>query len=303
MGIIRDRRDDRSFDGRKRTNAVAKPQGSVNVRQAEWCWRQLPVAVVVMMLGVGTASAHSVLFFGVPVAEATRASVNAALARAGFKGPAKESEQWFDTYRINGQPAKLQGASRLMVDFTRGGRFAIGQYTFPSINNTRQVKNIIAMVAYKYGRPTDVSGNVAHGPVVARWIEPGGAEVKVWRGTASTTTLLDLEDVAAAKRMREQYPAAARALGTSLPSGAAAGKDQWQPPTPSDVTTPDTNRAVPMKWEIAIIMALLIPAFVIVFFAHFLARVTRVPPSVKAVFRVSVGRMAQWFRRPAWKRR
>ncbi len=303
MGIIRDRRDDRSFDGRKRTDAVAKPQRSVSVRQAEWCWRQLSVAVVVMMLGVGAASAHSVAFFGVPVVGATRASVNAALSRAGFQGSAKESEQWFDTYRINGQPAKLQGASRLSVNFTRGGRFAIAQYTFPSINNTRQVKNIIGMVTYKYGRPTAVSGNVAHGPVVARWIEPDGAEVKVWRGTSSTTTLLDLEDVAAAKRMRAQYPAAARALGTSLPSGAAAGKNQWEPPTPSDVTTPDTNRAVPMKWEVAIVALFLIPALAIVFFAHFLARVTRVPPSVRAVFRVSVGRMAQWFRRPAWKRR
>ena len=273
------------------------------MRQAEGCWRQLSAAVVVMMLGVGVASAHKVAFFGVPVVGATRARVNAALARAGFKTPAKESEQWFDTYRINGQPARLQGASRLTVDFTRGGRFAIAQYTFPSFDNTRQVKNIITMVRYKYGRPTDLSGNLVHGPVVARWMEPDGAEVKVWRGASSTTTFLDLEDVAAAKRMRAQYPAAARALGTSLPSGAAAGKDQWQPPTPSDVTTPDTNRAVPMKWEIAIVTLFLIPALGIVFFAHFLARVTRVPPSVRAVFRVTVGRMAQWFRRPAWKRR
>ena len=274
------------------------------MRRTELCWRHLAVAVVVTMLGVGVASAHVVAFFGVPVVGATRARVNAALARAGFKTSAKESEQWFDTYRVNGQPARLQGASRLTVNFTRGGHFAIAQYTFPSFDDTRQVKNIIAMVRYKYGQPADLSGDLAHGPVVARWIEPDGAEVKVWRGASSTTTFLDLEDVAAAKRMRVQYPAAARALGTSLQRGAAvAEKDQWQPPTPSDVTTPDSNRPVPMKWEMAIVALFLIPAAGIVFFAHFLARVTRVPPSVKAVFRVTVGRVAQWFRRPAWKRR
>lgn len=303
MGTTRKRRDDRSFDGRECTDAMARPQENGNVRHTQGRWRQLSVAVVVMMLGIGMASAHVVAFFGVPVVGATRARVNAALARAGFKTKAKESEQWFDTYRINGQPARLQGASRLTVDFTRRGRLAVAQYTFPSFDNVRQVKSIIGMVSYKYGRPTDLSGNLARGAVVARWIEADGAEVKVWRGTSSTTTFLDLEGMAAVKRMRAQYPAAARALGASLPSGAAAGKGQWQPPTPSDVTTPDSNRPVPMKWEMAIAALFLIPAFGIVFFAHFLARVTRVPPSVKAVFRVSVGRVAQWFRRPAWKRR
>ena len=273
------------------------------MRRAQGRRRQLWLAGAAIVLGVGVASAHAVSFFCVPVAGATRARVNGALSRAGFTTSAKESEQWFDSYRVNGQLARLQGASRLTVNFTRGGRFAIGQYTFPSFDNTRQVKNIIAMVADKYGRPTDLTGDLMRGPVVARWIESDGAEVKVWRGASSTTTYMDLEDVAAVKRMRAQYPAAARALGTSLASGAATGKDQWQPPTPIDVTTPDSNRPVPMKWEIIIVALFLIPALGIVFFAHFLARVTRVPPSMKAVFRVSVGRMAQWFRRPAWKRR
>lgn len=261
------------------------------------------VAVVVLALGVGVASAHTLRFFGVPIAGATRGSVNAALARAGFHVSARGPEQWFDTYRINGQPAKLQGASRLTVDFTRGGRFAIAQYTFPSFNNVHQINNIITMVAYKFGRPTSLSGDPAGGPVVARWSEAGGTEVKVWRGASSTTTYMDLENTAAAARMRAQYPALARALGASLPKTASAGEGQWEPPTPSDVTTPDTNRPIPMRQEVAVVMVFSIPALMIVFFAHFLARVTRIPPSVKTVFRVSLGRMAQWFRRPAWKRR
>ncbi|WP_298137838.1 hypothetical protein [Acidiferrobacter sp.] len=258
---------------------------------------------MVTLAGVGAARAQGVLFFGVPVVGATRATVNAALQRAGFKPSGSESEQWFDTYRVNGQPARLQGASRLMVDFTQAGRFAVAQYTFPSFDNPRQIKDIMTMVTYKYGRPTDVAGNLAHGPVVARWREAGGAEVKVWRGVSSTTTYLDLEDVAAVRRMRAQYPHAARALNASLASEAATGKDQWQPPTPSDVTSPDVNRPVPMRWEIGIVVVFLIPALGIVFFAHFLARVTRVPPSMRAVLRASLGRMGQWFRRPAWRRR
>ncbi len=261
------------------------------------------LATAMLVLGVGVASAHNVFFFGAPVAGATRASVNAALNRAGFHIPKKGPEEWYDTYRINGQLANLQGASRLTVNFTRGGRFAIAQYTFPSFQNIRQVKNIITMVAYKYGRPTSMSGNLKQGAVVARWLEPGNTEVKVWRGTSSTTTYMDLENVGALKSMRAEYPAIARSLGTSLPSSAASGKGQWEPPTPSDVTTPDSNHPIPMKWEFAIISVFSVPALIIVFFAHFLARVTRMPPSVKAVFRVSMGRMAQWFRRPAWKRR
>ncbi len=261
------------------------------------------LAAAVLVSGMGVASAHKVLFFGASVVGASRASVNAALMRAGFRIPKKGPEEWFNTYRINGQLADLQGASRLTVNFTRGGRFAIAQYTFPSFDNVRQVKNIITMVAYKYGRPTSLSGNPKHGAVVARWMEPGDAEVKVWRGNSSTTTYMDLENVGALKSMRVEYPAVAKSLGASLPSSAAAGKGQWEPPTPSDVTTPDSNHPIPMKWEFAIISVFSVPALIIVFFAHFLARVTRMPPSVKAVFRVSVGRMANWFRRPAWKRR
>ena len=261
------------------------------------------LGAVMLVLVAGVASAHNVLFFGAPVVGGTRASVNAALARAGFQIPKKGPEEWFDTYRINGQLANLQGASRLTVNFTKGGRFAIAQYTFPSFGNVRQVKNIITMVAYKYGRPTSISGDLSQGAVVARWHEPGNTEVKVWRGTASTTTYMDLENVGALKRLRTEYPVVAASLGKSLPSSAAAGKGQWEPPTPSDTTTPDSNHPIPMKWEFAIISVFSVPALIIVFFAHFLARVTRMPPTVKAVFRVSLGRMAGWFRRPAWKRR
>ncbi len=261
------------------------------------------LAVGALVLGAGAASAHDMLFFGAPVAGATRASVNAALTRAGFQIPKQGPEEWFDTYRINGQLANLQGASRLTVNFTKGGRFAIAQYTFPSFNNVRQIKNIITMVAYKYGQPTDISGDMAHGAVVARWREPHQTEMKVWRGSGSTTTYMDLENIDALKSLRREYPVVAASLGKSLPSSAAAGEGQWEPPTPSDTTTPDSNHPIPMMWEFAIISVFSVPALIIVFFAHFLARVTRMPPSVKAVFRVSLGRMANWFRRPAWKRR
>ncbi len=261
------------------------------------------IGAAVLGLWVGVASGHTLAFFGVRLSHATRATVNAALTRAGFRIPSRGPEEWFDTYRINGQPAKLQGASRLTVNFTRGGRFAIAQYTFPSFDNPHQVKDIVAMVQYKYGPPTSTSGNPAHGPVVARWQEPGGTEIKVWRGWPSTSTFMDLENVAAVRRFRVQYPAVAKALGTSLPNTAAAGRGQWQPPPPSDLTTPGTNRPIPMKWEIGIIMVFSVPAMIIVMFAHFLARVTRIPRTWKAVVNVTLGRMAQWFRKPAWKRR
>jgi len=266
-------------------------------------------AVAAPVVGVVSTKAAQatrapLVFYGVSLKTATRTSLNAALKRTGLPVVTKGPEDWFDTYRMNGQVRGLQGASMLAVRFTKDDRFAIAQYTFPSFEDIHEVQDIMGMVRYKYGEPTVIEGDIHHGPVVARWKEPGGTEIKVWRGWPSTTTYMDFENVGNFKRMLAEMPAALRKKGAI--SGLAppvAGKSQWEPPAPSDLTTPGVNKAIPMSLEVAIIMFFSVPALIIVAFAHFLSRVTRVPPSFRVVVRVTLGRMANWFRRPAWRKR
>jgi hypothetical protein len=126
---------------------------------------------LVLCLWAGAAlAAGPLLFYGVPLQTATRATVNQALGRAGLPVKAKGPEDWFDTYRMGGLLPALQGASMLSVRFTKHDRFAIAQYTFASYRNVREVQDIIGMVTFKYGKPTSVVGNLQQGPVVARWM-------------------------------------------------------------------------------------------------------------------------------------
>ncbi|MHB8252605.1 MAG: hypothetical protein ACYDEV_02620 [Acidiferrobacter sp.] len=192
----------------------------------------------------------------------------------------------------------------LSVEYTRHNRFAVAQYTFPSFHNVRQVRDIITMVAYKYGKPSSLRGNLGHGPVTARWEEGGGTEIKVWRGWPSTSTYMALENIANVKRMRTEMPAFAHesdpAQGDISP---IMGQKQWEPQSPSELVAPGVNKAIPMMREVAIVLLFSIPALFIVIFAHFFARVTRIPPTFKVAAYVFFAKIAQWFRKPAWKRR
>lgn len=154
------------------------------------------------LLPLAACAAEPLTLFGAPLKGATRAELRQVLVKAGFAPNRVDDKYFCDNYAVRGQ---LKGASQLSVCYTEGdNKFATAEYTFPGFMNMDLVKHVIAMVETKYGRPNGLSGDFGLGPVVARWVEPQGMQVKVSRGWPDTTTYLDLADKANAARMNAQ---------------------------------------------------------------------------------------------------
>ncbi|MGR2913464.1 hypothetical protein [Acidithiobacillus ferrivorans] len=196
---------------------------------------------------------------------------------------------------------QLQGASKFLVEYDKHNRFAFAEYKFPSFNDTGQVHNIITMVEYKYGQPSSIIGDIKHGPVVARWKEDGGMEVKVWRGWPITTTYMDLENVAIVHAMRAT--ALTGVHGSSLArmndAGPISENKVWQPPSPVEEIAQTNNQTFPALLEWGVIAFFAVPALGMVIFGHFLSRVTRVPRFSIAA-RIFFAKINQFIRRPGW---
>ena len=138
-------------------------------REGEQLIRMRFIVAISLWAWLGSAMAAPLLLFGVPLQDATRTTLTPALEKAGLPPIPNGPQQWFDTYRINGQMPQLQGASMFSVEYDRHNRFALAEYKFPSFGDARQVQNIITMVTYKYGQPSSITGEINHGPVIARW--------------------------------------------------------------------------------------------------------------------------------------
>ena len=125
--------------------------------------------------------------------------------KAGLKPKKLNKDAWTDIYDVSGS---LDGAKTLEVVFTKtDGRFAMGEYTFPSFMNANQVQGIIELVSNKYGKPDDIEGNLALGPVKAIW-RAGQMRIFVSRGWPDTTTYLtyvELENKAIVESEVEAY--------------------------------------------------------------------------------------------------
>lgn len=254
------------------------------------------IVAVLLWIWAGGAMAVPLMLFGVPLQGATRATLTPALQKAGLPLIPNGPQQWFDTYRLNGQLPQLQGASMFSVKYTKHNRFAVAEYKFPSFNDTRQVQNIITMVEYKYGQPSSIVGDVEHGPVTARWKESGDMEIKVWRGWPVTTTYMDLENITNVARMLSETRA-----GRLLPARTDVNEQkEWQPPSLVEQATPSSNKTFPLLWEWGVIAFFCIPALAMVIFGHFIARVTRIPPNFKVAAHILFTRIGQFVRRPQW---
>jgi len=248
----------------------------------------------------GSAMAVPLTLFGVPLQNATRTTLTPVLEKAGLPSIPNGPQQWSDAYRINGQMPQLQGASMFSVEYDRHNRFALAEYKFPSFNDTRQVQNIIAMVEYKYGQPSSITGDINHGPVIARWKEDSGMEVKVWRGWPTTTTYMDLENVAIVNTMRAEGLIGMHGSLPGLMDAAPISENkEWQPPSPVEQVAPKNIQTFPELFEWGVIAFFAVPAVGMVIFGHFLARVTRIPP-FKVAARVLFARISQFIRRPGW---
>ncbi|MCE5394674.1 MAG: hypothetical protein JJ693_08830 [Acidithiobacillus sp.] len=165
------------------------------MKTSKWIW------VAILLAAPGAAQAKPVDLFGIPLATATRATLEPALVHAGLTPIQVGNQWWFDQYAVHGQ---LPGAKKLLVGYTEQNHFAIAEYVFPSFMDIGQVVQIIRMVEGKYGPPSQQSGNPGLGDVQATWNEGDGMIIRVSRGWPSTTTYLSLENVASDQRMKAQ---------------------------------------------------------------------------------------------------
>lgn len=152
-------------------------------------------------ISCGTAFAAPLKLFGVPLQGATRQMLEPALIHAGFSPIHVGDHWWYDSYHVDGQ---LPGARKLLVGYTASNHFAMAEYIFPSFMNTEEVSRVIHLVEDKYGDPTRQSGNISLGGVSATWDEGDGMIIRVSRGWPSTTTYLQLENVALYQKMKAE---------------------------------------------------------------------------------------------------
>ncbi|MHB1565272.1 MAG: hypothetical protein ACYCXG_00885 [Acidiferrobacter sp.] len=141
------------------------------------------------------------VMFGVPLAAATRRTLEHALHHAHMRLKPAGHHQRQDVYAVNGA---LKGAQTLVVDFTDGGRFAKARYEFKSFMDTTIVARVIRMVKAKYGPPATVSGHLGIGPVRALWHLQQGFRVVVTRGWPNVTTFMTIESRSMVARLRQE---------------------------------------------------------------------------------------------------
>ena len=114
-----------------------------------------------------------------------------------------KSAPWIDLYDAR---RILEGVTTLRIGYVRATqKFAIAEYTFPSVADTQQVRRIIAMVSEKYGPPQASSGNLAVGAVQAEWQLPGRMRIVVDRKWPDTTTYLNYVDDEAFTEQQAEY--------------------------------------------------------------------------------------------------
>lgn len=161
-----------------------------------------------LALGVAPLAAHAatpLTLFGVKLHSADRATLRAAVKKAGLAPERVDSRYYCDKYGVNGQ---LKGAKTLYLCYTaHHNRFAYAQYVFPAFMDTGLVSRVINMVSVKYGQPDSEQGSTDLGSVKALWHEGHGMRVTVSRGWPDTTTYLELTNIANKHRMRAQIQA------------------------------------------------------------------------------------------------
>lgn len=143
--------------------------------------------------------------FGVPLKDAPREKLRAALLKGGLKPKRVDTKYWSDIYVAKGV---LDGADTLEVYYVgKTETFAAAVYTFPGFMDTQFVTRVINLVKHKYGPPESLDGSASLGPVTALWPMPDGMAIAVTRRWPDTTTMLQFLDTKAFPAMQAEQAA------------------------------------------------------------------------------------------------
>ncbi|WP_322995584.1 hypothetical protein [Castellaniella sp.] len=151
------------------------------------------------------AAAPSLELFGTQLKNAKRDQLRQVFKQGGMSAVREDLRYWVDTYNSNGV---LEGASQFEAGYvSKTGQFAYARYTFPGFMNAGLVKNVIDLVASKYGQPASKRGRYDLGPVTATWKVAQNMKIEVSRGWPDTTTYLAFIDNAANQAMDAEIDA------------------------------------------------------------------------------------------------
>lgn len=134
----------------------------------------------------------------------SRDAMRNVLANTDVKTIREDNNYWVDKYNPNGV---LQGASELNFAYTSAGKFAYAEYTFPAFVDTGKIIDVANLVASKYGKPSQRSGNTNLGDASFTWNFKNGMSIVVYRGWPDTTTYLRIKDGANLIKMNNEINA------------------------------------------------------------------------------------------------
>lgn len=141
------------------------------------------------------------ILFGIPLKNASRKDLRAAIKKQGAKVKSEDNNKWGDSYASE---AILSGSTVLSVTYANDDRFAGASYTFPGIMDSQLVVKVKEMVESKYGTPGESSGNPGLGAVSYGWKLKDGIRISVSRGWPDTTTYLEYTDPKNYKTMKAE---------------------------------------------------------------------------------------------------
>jgi len=148
------------------------------------------------------AATPNIEMFGTTLKGAKRDQLRQVFKQGGMIPTREDGAYWVDLYDSNGV---LNGAAQFAVGYVmKTDEFAYAQYTFPSTMNTGLVKEVIDLVASKYGQPSEKKGQYGLGSVTATWKVGKNMKIEVSRGWPDTTTYLSFVDIPSNKAMNAE---------------------------------------------------------------------------------------------------
>ena len=140
----------------------------------------------VSFFAVPAMSAQQVKMLGVPLSDATRATLGQALIKAGFK-PVRITEHLkYNKYNVTKK--QFKGAYLLDVGYTYGGRFAIAEYFLYATDLGGHGSDTVAVIKDKYGNPSFVHIGMSNSVYI--WKERDGIEIVLHLGFLSSNLKL-----------------------------------------------------------------------------------------------------------------
>ena len=153
-------------------------------------------SLIICSMAISTSVMATPQLFNIELKGATRNQIRTALQNTNVSAVREDDQYWIDKYNANGV---LQGATDLNFGYSSNGKFAYAEYKFPAFVDTNKIVQVARLVATKYGKPSQSSGDLDLGEASMTWNFKNGMAIDVYRGWPNTTTYMRYRD-------KQNYP-------------------------------------------------------------------------------------------------